>query len=130
MGENLRKITVVFIAIILIVASCAVIAGIQGLKDNRKTSVVDVQEGGKAPDDQSEVFEVVGWDYSQNDLLKALMSKLDLRGGTVTDNNNRQFVITQAHKIELYQDLVIAYNSDLGEYYMFDVHDIRFIRVN
>lgn len=85
---------------------------------------------GKTDDGSIDVVDDIGYDYSQYDVLKSIVQKLDANGGTITDIRGNELAFSMSRNFMLKDDLLIITSVDGGEMYIYHIHDIRSIRVN
>lgn len=118
MDRTEQILIIVGLAIIVTMAITAIVLFTnQGSETSIETNPID------ATDD-------VGYDYSQYDVLKKIVEKLDVNGGTITDIRGAELVFSASRNVVLKDDLLLITSADEKDVYIYHIHDIRSIRVN
>ena len=118
---NKRYILLISIGIILVTA-VLIITAAMSMQNNRST-VMDDPSIDEATGD-------VEYDYSQYDILKEIVVKLNSHGGSITSVENYQYDFTASYTFQLKDDLLIVAAPGGNQLTIFHIQDIRIILVN
>ena len=101
----------------------AVIAVCVYAADNNDHKTQDILKSDDTIDDFS-------FDYSQYDVLKTIVSKLNSHGGTIMTTDREQYDFSTNSSFLLKDDLLIVSTGGGNEIMIFHIRDIRLIVVN
>ena len=118
------KIITALVAAGLIAAVCAAVL----CMDTGRTPSVTIDEDDEG--NTSYIDNVDAIAYTDYNVIRQIVQKLDTFGGQIIDTENRSSTITTEYKVELCGDLIVAYTSDYSWIKMYDVHDIRSIHIS